>query len=40
MSDGLGQEFLSELLEAFADREPTLHEIEAFEKSYRERQKK
>ena len=40
LSDGLGQEFLSELLEAFADREPTLYEIEAFERFYRERHRK
>ena len=37
LSDGLGPDFLSELLEAFADREPALHEIEAFESTYRER---
>jgi len=37
LSDGLGPGFLSELLEALPDREPVPHEIEAFERSYRER---
>jgi len=40
LTDGLGPDFLSELLEAFAHREPAPHEIEAFERSYRERHRK
>jgi len=40
LSDGLRPDFLSELLEAFPDREPALHEIEAFERSYRKRERK
>ena len=37
LSDGLGPDFLRELLEASRDRDLTLDEIKAFERSYRAR---
>jgi hypothetical protein len=40
LTDGLGPDFFPELLAAFPDRGPTLDEIAAFERAFRERRKK